>query len=680
MEHVTNDQPMAQTEELALADAWRRSCLDDGEGGWPFSFLYDGKPSGELLAQWEVTKESVAGTDGTTLTKVTYRDPVSGLECVLEMTAFTGSPALEWIVRFRNTGAGDTAIISDIRAMDVSRACPARTSSNLYYSKGTHGGIDDFALMHSEITHWRPPIDLDSWGSRGLLPFFNVELGEEGVIGAIGWTGHWRASFSRDQDGVVRVAAGMARTHFRLHPGEEVTSPRVLLVFWKGDRIRGHNLLRRHMVARHLPRAAGQLVEPPVCCATWGGMKTKNHLSLIDLIRKSKLPFDVYWMDAGWYGPDHETEEFQNFNTEDWAYHRGHWRVNRMVHPDGLTPIASVASEAGIKVLLWFSPYTAEESVPLVTEHPEWTMGPWRAEKGIGLNRTPATFYSLNIGIPELRRDLADRMSALIAEHKVEWFRDDGGLPLPKEEDEAADRQGMGEIRAVQGFYAFWDELLRRHPGLMIDNCGGGGSRIDLETMGRSLVLWRTDFNCHPEADPIGMQVGTHGLSHWAPLVGGGAPTRPGDTYNFRSSWCGGIPFSLFHAGGFGSALTAPAPDYPIDWHRRMIVDYQRVRKCYTGDFYALTGCSTSDKEWFAYQMDRPDLGEGVVVVLRRPKSPFTTAELCLSGLTPAGRYVVEDLDGGPEQKATGRRLMGKGLRVVIKERPGSVVKIYRRA
>ena len=30
------------------------------------------------------------------------------------------------------------------------------------------------------------------------------------------------------------------------------------------------------------------------------------------------------------------------------------------------------------------------------------------------------------------------------------------------------------------------DELLRRHPGLAIDNCASGGRRIDIETIGRS--------------------------------------------------------------------------------------------------------------------------------------------------------------------------------------------------
>ena len=646
----------------------------------PFSFRLDGKPSGDILAGWQVRTEEGRNAAGDAVKTVTHRDPGSGLECALELTTVPGSSAVEWIVRFRNTGAADSPILSDLQAMDVVRACPAKTPVFLHYSKGTSGAIDDFALLRGEVTHGGATT-LQSCGSRVFLPFFNVELGGEGVIGGIGWTGNWSASFSRSPDGVVRLCAGIARAHFRLHAGEAVATPRMLAIFWKGDTTRAHNLLRRHMVARHLPRVGGKGVEPPISCSAWGGMKSRNHLSLIDFIHKNKLRFDIYWMDAGWYGPDHETEEFQNFHTEDWAYHTGHWRVNRMVHPDGLRPVVDRAHAAGMKLLLWFSPCTAEVSSPLVREHPEWILqeNAWNTlEHGIGRNKKPVNICTFNIGIPEARKFLVEYLSQLIAEHGVDHFRDDGGVPLPPPERDAPDRQGMGEIRAVEGYYAFWDELRQRHPGMLIDNCGGGGTRIDLETLGRSLVLHRTDYNCHPEADPIGMQVGTHGLSHWAPLVGGGAPARPGDTYNFRSAWCGGIPFSLFHGCGFGSAPTAPAPDYPFEWHRRMIEDYCRVRAYYTGDFYPLIACSTSDREWFAYQMDRPDLGEGVVVALRRPKSPYEKAVFLLQGLADAD-YEVTDLDSGAVRKVSGKKLKTKGLTVTMKKRPDSVVLIYRK-
>jgi hypothetical protein len=69
--------------------------------------------------------------------------------------------------------------------------------------------------------------------------------------------------------------------------------------------------------------------------------------------------------------------------------------------------------------------------------------------------------------------------------------------PLPYwRANDAPDRQGMAEIRHVEGLYEFWNDLLRRHPGLVIDNCASGGRRIDLETISRSIPLWRSDWQC----------------------------------------------------------------------------------------------------------------------------------------------------------------------------------------
>ena len=60
-------------------------------------------------------------------------------------------------------------------------------------------------------------------------------------------------------------------------------------------------------------------------CATWGGMKTENHLKTIEYIKDNDLKYDYYWIDAGWYGTDHETEQYQDFRTEDWYFHSGNW-------------------------------------------------------------------------------------------------------------------------------------------------------------------------------------------------------------------------------------------------------------------------------------------------------------------------------------------------------------------
>lgn len=73
------------------------------------------------------------------------------------------------------------------------------------------------------------------------------------------------------------------------------------------------------------------------------------------------------------------------------------------------------------------------------------------------------------------------------------------------------------------------------------------------------------------------------------------------------------------------------------------------------------------------------DLDEGLVMALRRPRSDFTAADFRLSGLDPAARYEVRDLDGGPAQQFDGATLMEAGLQVIINHRPGTAVRTYHR-
>ena len=63
------------------------------------------------------------------------------------------------------------------------------------------------------------------------------------------------------------------------------------------------------------------------------------------------------------------------------------------------------------------------------------------------------------------------------------------------------ERQGVTENFYVQGYLAFWDDLRRRYPGMLIDSCASGGRRKDLETLRRAVPLLRSDFQA-PAINP----------------------------------------------------------------------------------------------------------------------------------------------------------------------------------
>jgi alpha-galactosidase len=87
------------------------------------------------------------------------------------------------------------------------------------------------------------------------------------------------------------------------------------------------------------------------------------------------------------------------------------------------------------------------------------------------------------------RRWLTDLIDRHITEAKLDWVRWDFNIePLGFwMRNDTPDRQGITEIRHIEGLHAMWDALRTRHPGLMIDNCASGGRRIDLETCSRSV-------------------------------------------------------------------------------------------------------------------------------------------------------------------------------------------------
>ena len=674
-------RPTAQ--ETAWLDEWMAQAFParGAAKAVVFSFRYGDTPSQELLKSWRrsVKEEEQPAARRRT---VRYRDPQTGLEITVEITQWRDFPAVDWVLRLKNTGSTDTPIIADLLPLDAAFPLPREQGCRVHHAFGSECQQNDFQPLLTPLgadpqnpqAPWRGgdnPLVVASKGGRsscGALPFFNVEMAGRGIIGAIGWTGDWVARFWRADDGAVRVQAGMRRTHFTLHPGEQVRTPRILLLFWEGERIRGHNLLRRLLLAHYRPTRHGRPAQAPISFAVWGENRAERQIGKIRWFAENRVPIDNFWIDAGWHGDGGYKDSANVFNSE-WWRHVGNWWPNKTAYPEGLGPIGKAAAEAGLDFTLWFEPERVFRDTYFVREHPEWLLGP------IGDN------YLFNLGLPEARAALTDLISNIISEGGITVYRQDFNFdPAPYwEAADPPDRIGISEMKHIEGLYAFWDELRRRHPGLLIDNCASGGRRIDLETISRSIPLWRSDYQCFPNYDPIGMQGQTHGLSLWVPLSTG-ACDRP-DDYVFRSALGPGIVMcTAANETGVPEGCLTPWEAYPLDWLKKALSEERRVRPYFEGDFYPLLSYTLADDAWAAWQFDRPDLGEGMVVAFRRQHSPITNMIARLRGLSPRAVYEVRDLDGKRGWRATGRELMEKGFAIAITSQPGSRLFLYRRA
>jgi alpha-galactosidase len=654
-------------------DAKPAEAKDAAAAAMPFSFVYDGKPSSELLKGWKCQRSSQKLDENRTERTLVYSDPQTGLTVRCIGIEYGDFPAVEWVVYFKNAGEKDTPILSDIQAINGGMPLARDRQAVLRYAKGSECRFDDFAPQWVPLgpTPETPqggwvgegnPVRLQSREGRsscGTLPFFNIDAGNEGVIYAVGWTGDWAASIYRT-DTEARVRAGMVRTHLKLLPGEEIRSPRMVLLFWTGERMHGHNLWRRFVVAHHVPRQDGKPAKTPVSLATWGGNFAKNHIEHGKWWKDNNLPLDYLWVDAGWYGKDEAKIGATVFNSN-WGALVGDWFPNPGYFPEGLGPVGKALKDMGMGFLLWLEPERVFQGTQWTREHPEFLLGP------MGPN------YLFNLGNPAARQALTDHLVKLIQDGNLACYRQDFNFdPRPYwDKADAPDRVGMTEIQHITGLYRMWDDLLARCPGLLIDNCSSGGRRIDIETISRSIPLWRSDLQCYPNYAVESMQNQTQGLGLWAPLSAGACDRET--TYAFRSAIGPGMDLIMYE---FEKDTNK---HFSIEWLRKMLGELNQVRDLFYGDFYPLTSYSFGDDVWAAWQFDRAEQNRGAVFAFRRPQCPFGNAVLKLHGLEPDAVYVVTNVDVAGTTEATGRELMEKGLAVSISETPGAVIVVYAR-
>lgn len=631
-------------------------------GRLPFSFTYGGTPSAELLQSWTLNRQRVNLDETRIGHTLVWTDPKTSLEVRCDAVQYVNYPTIEWTLYFRNAGDKKTPIIENIQALDIQMVRGDLGEYTLHHAVGSQCSARDYAPLDTKLE----PTKVARIGAAGGRPtnsdmsYFNIESTcGDGAIVVVGWPGQWAAAFARDEGKNLSVRAGQELTHFTLLPGEEVRSPLCVIQFWKGGYIRSQNIWRRWMMAHSMPMPGGHLPKPMLLASSSRAyeemIKTdeEKQIMFIDRYLEERIPIDYWWMDAGWY-----------IQEKGWPQ-VGTWEVDPARFPNGFKAISAHAHANNIKILVWFEPERVAAGTWLAENHPEWIFG---GKKG-GL---------LNLGNPEAWHWLVEHVDTLLSEQGIDLYRQDFNMdPLSHwRGNDAEDRQGITEIKHVMGYLAYWDELRRRHPDMLIDSCASGGRRNDLETMRRAVPLWRSDY----AFEPVGHQGMTYGLSLWLPYHGTGTVATANAGY-YGGGYSPVEPYAFWSNAGSSISLGFDLRVREIDYDalRALFRQWQEINPNYYGDFYPLTSYSLETSHWMAWQFNRPEDGAGMVQVFRRNQSTYVSAALPLHGLQPHAQYLLTDVATGVSSTMSGRDLMEQGLPVTINERPGALVIQYRK-
>jgi len=824
---------------------------DLSDGSAPkFAFVYNGKNSSELLPNWRSRVQTKKLDANRTQETVTHVDPTTGLLVRSVAVRYADSSAIEWTVYLKNAGHADTPIIENLNALDTTYRGDLQDNVVLHHNVGSPADGTDYDPIETPI----PPNGshrMSGAGGRSTnsdMSYFNLSWGDRGEIVVVGWPGQWYAKVSRDSAGRVQFTAGQEQTHFKLHPGEEVRTPLIVRLPWKGDWVHGQNLWRHWMMSYGMPKPFGKL--PQQMMLGYSGRFTNemvnaneaNQILFIDRYLEERFQLDYWWMDAGWY-----------IQKNGWPQ-VGTWEVDPKRFPNGLRAISDHAHQRGVKTLLWFEPERVAPGTWLATAHPDWLLGnlnqliarrttksergepfvlfnsgdravDWRAihwsARRLSLHPGPHGEYSvvrftaptagkykiaaaydaidpeattdvhvfkgrttlfdsllnlenhgshaafdgsttltegetvdfivgfgagrfindttgldatitgpdgkkfdasaefglakgrwsygflapgktpdtnsflaydrtergldggdrlLNLGNPVAWKWLVNHTDRILIDQGIDLYRQDFNMdPLDDwRGNDAEDRQGITENKYVVGHLAYWDELRRRHPNMLIDSCASGGRRNDLETMRRAVPLWRSDFPFEPTAHQ-GM---TYGISMWLPYYGtgtvanGAAPyygegVLPVNPYDFWSTACPSLM----------SEVDVRQKGYDYETLRRLWSGWRQLGPYFYGDYYPLTPFSRKTDVWMAWQFHRKDHEDGFIAVFRRPEAKEESKSLKLNGLDPKATYRLTVVEGPALQtkEFSGEQLMSMGLPVELKARTECTVIKYQR-
>ena len=623
---------------------------------FPFSFVYGGRPADDLLTSWQRRTNTEELDGGRTKTTTEWTDPDSRLRVTWGVTTFADFPAFESLLTFENSGQTDTAIVEQIHSLDLVLASPLAGQPPCYRLYRTNGAPSNPTDFEPALVTLRDGDEARMGGGGGRssnrdLPFLKLDTGLGSLIVAVGWSGQWQASVGVRGGTRLRLNAGLERAHFRLHPGERVRLPRVLVLHWQGDTWESNAQFRRLLYRHYVARRSGAKPLPiPYCntCFTRGGTwlnecNAANQISLINAY--APLGIEALLTDAGWFRGG-------------WPGGAGNWDPDPEKYPEGMAPVAAAAHEAGMVYGLWFEPERVVAGTWLHRHRPQWLLA-----DADGPRRT----YLLNFGLPDVQDHFFDIVKGFMDLPGFNVYRQDFNMdPLAYwRHHDAPDRQGLTEIRYIEGLYAFWDRIAAAWPDSLRIECASGGRRIDLETLTRMHVHQKSDYWFDSETD----QASIWGLSQYLPNNVFMAPVNRMDDYSFDSA----LPTSLC------LGWIADAPDFDPRRARELLARYRGIRHLLVGAWYPLLPYSRRAEDWMASQYHRPDLDEGLILAFRRPASPYRTVEVSLHGLDPEAQYLLRWEEPGEERTLRGEDL-ADGFPLTLPEPGRSLLIHYREA
>lgn len=582
--------------------------------------------------------------DCTTL-KLRCEDPVLRMEVCLYYTAFEKLDAVTRWITVANNGSAcfylekvlSACLNMDDRSFELLTLHGAWGRERHIQRTPLAYGRQNAASFRGKSSHQEHPF-------LALVTAGTTQTAGEVYAMNFVYSGNFLAQVEKDPFSALRMTMGIHPEGFcwKLEPGQRFTAPEAVMVYSSaglGSMTRTfHDLYRTHLI-----RSPYLKKERPILINNWEATYFDfDEKKLLEIAREAAaLGIEMLVMDDGWFGRrDNDDSSL------------GDWQVNESKIKGGLAALVENVKALGMKFGIWLEPEMVSPDSALFRAHPDWAI----QIPGREITQARAQ-YVLDLSRDEVADAVYDMVAAVLKSADISYVKWDmnrqlttlGSFALP------ADRQGELCHRYMLNVYRMQERLLADFPGLLLENCSGGGARFDPGMLYYSPQIW-----CSDNTDAIGRLAIQEGTALVYPLSAMGAHVSVCPNHTVGRNTPFDTRGNVALAGTFGYELdvTKLSPDEK-EQVKRQTADYHRYHAlAANGDYYRLCSYSESrhSDSWMLVSKDREQALLFYVQVLGQAhaRSRF----LRLQGLDPRRQYTVEG------RLYSGSTLMNAGLRI----------------
>ena len=200
-------------------------------------------------------------------------------------------------------------------------------------------------------------------------------------------------------------------------------------------------------------------------CTTWGVPSEENIRAILDSI--AGIPFGIFVVDCGWYKPD----------DCGWCNATGDWEQNKELFPHGIRAVADAIRERGMRAGLWYEFEVAGRDSKAFAKTDMLL-----SRDGVPLTGKNRRFFDLRK--PAVQAYIQKKMCDFLHENGFGYIKIDYNDNIGMGCD-GAESVGEGGRQIAEESLAWLEKLREAVPGIVIENCSSGGSRIEPLRMSR---------------------------------------------------------------------------------------------------------------------------------------------------------------------------------------------------